>query len=101
MGNVPEIQAIVISRQRGRAYDELVDADMPDLQEFYTEACKSLNDTNVVELVKSKCRLTTVDISHSPLVTFEAVRAICKVLKSDVAGDRPVSERTSPKIYEK
>lgn len=69
--------------------DMIVDADLPELVEFYAEACDSITDANLVAMVTSKPSLTIVDVLFNKKVTFAAVRQITNVLKSDFDGNRP------------
>lgn len=67
--------------------DIIESVDLPELREFYCEACNSVTNANLVALITSKRNLSTVDILFSCSVTFAAVRQIIEILKSDV--DRP------------
>lgn len=69
--------------------DIIGNADLSELREFYSEACNSITNHNLLALVKSKRHLETVNILFSDSVTFVAVRTIIGVLKSDVS-DRPL-----------
>lgn len=81
--------------------DAIVNADLPQLREFYFKACElnaflGFNDTsdlitdaNLVAFITSKRTLTSVDILFcKPGVTFAAVRQIINVLRSDLDGHR-------------
>lgn len=61
----------------------IANADLPLLQSFYSSACHSITNTNLVELVTLKRNLSTVSIMYNNRITFTAVRLIIEVLKSN------------------